>query len=668
MAGKHTQKKTAAPASRKEETRSSRYGGQVYIDPRQENAEGRGRSAAGGRKPSRAEYEARFQETDRPRKSGSGIWKWAIPVVAILLVVVVVLGVVMSRAMKVSKLDTIYPNISVNGIDVGGLTVEEAAAKLETDGADAYQAVAVTVLLPMDTTLTVTAEEMGVDGDTAIPAQAAYDYGRGGSLFENMKVYQACEKTPVDLNWNVEAQLDETLLQSKVKPVVDEINAKLLETEAVIDEEAQTIVIVKGVGAAAVDAQKVCELIVQAFGEQKYDPIEYELEQVDPESGEQVLQAIYESVHTEPVNAVYDKETGGATESKTGVSFDMEAALKLWEETETGDELVIPLIITEPEIDSETLLDKIFADCLSEKSTSLSGSSSNRINNVTLAAKALNNVVVNPGETFDYNSCLGERTTAKGYKEAGAYANGQHVTNVGGGICQNSSTLYYCALYANLDITVRDCHYFTVSYLPIGLDATVSWGGPDFRFVNDRNYPIKIKAWVDDGYLTVQIWGTDEDGSYVKMESDTWEDSEYYYAQTYRAVYDKDGNRISYVKEAYSRYHKYEANTPTPEPTATASPSASPTPTAPPAADETPVPTGEPTAVPTAQPTAEPTAQPTAEPTAQPTAEPTAQPTAEPAQPTAEPIQPAPETDSSGSDGGDSGDAAAVADGVQPTE
>jgi hypothetical protein len=214
---------------------------------------------------------------------------------------------------------------------------------------------------------------------------------------------------------------------------------------------------------------------------------------------------------------------------------------------------------------------------------------------------------------------------------------------VGGGICQDSSTLYYCALYANLNITVRDNHYFVVSYLPWGLDATVSWGGPDFRFVNNRDYPIKIKAWVSDGYLTVEIWGTDVDGSYVQMTSDTWEDDEYYYAQTYRAVYAADGTLISKEKEAYSRYHKYEAgeetpapetNTATPKPTATASPT--PVPTEPPASE---------TAKPTATPAPVPTATPVPAPTAEPTTEPVVQPTEAPA-PTDEPtIDPVPEPD-----------------------
>ena len=156
------------------------------------------------------------------------------------------------------------------------------------------------------------------------------------------------------------------------------------------------------------------------------------------------------------------------------------------------------------------------------------------------------------------------------------------VQEVGGGICQVSSTLYYAALLANLQIDTRTCHYFPVGYLPAGLDATVSWGGPEFKFTNNRNWPIKILASVDssNNTVSVHIVGTDEDGSYVQMTYTTWlvyNNSEYpetatgYKAATYRNVYDKNGALISKEIEAYSEYHYHEEDivypTPTPEPT-----------------------------------------------------------------------------------------------------
>ena len=119
-----------------------------------------------------------------------------------------------------------------------------------------------------------------------------------------------------------------------------------------------------------------------------------------------------------------------------------------------------------------------------------------------------------PGETFSYNQTVGERTIAEGYKEAGAYAGGRVVQDVGGGICQTSSTLYNAALLANLEIVDRSNHQFLTSYVPAGRDATVSWGGIDFKFKNNRTYPIKIEASAKNGVCTMSIVGIKEEKEY----------------------------------------------------------------------------------------------------------------------------------------------------------
>lgn len=551
--------------------------------------------------------EENWEETyDRHRREDRRRWlRWAVPVMAVLAVAVVALGVTVVYAARVTGSDTIYPNISINGVQVGGLTVEEAEERIRTAGENPYKDAKVKVLFPLDNTLTITAQELGISQNARIPAETAYAYGRDGSAFHNLQVYLACRRQPVELEEDVESMMDEDALEKSVSAMTTTVNQKLLNAEADIREDG--VVIIKGMSAVMVDGEEVCQLVKQAFIDRNFQDIQCQVKTIEEKkstasAGTQndannrktedysVLQSVYDAIYTEPENAKYDKETGGATEAKRGVSFDMEAAKRLWDRAVLGEEIFIPFQFTEPEIDEETLLKRLFADCLSKKSTTLSGSSSNRINNITLAAQALNGTVINPGETFDYNSCLGQRTTAKGYREAGAYANGKHVTNVGGGICQPSSTLYYCALYANLKITVRECHYFVVSYLPWGMDATVSWGGPDFRFVNSREYPIKIKAWVADGYFSLELWGTDEDGSYVQITSDTWEDSDFYYAQTYRTVYDVNGNQISSAKEAYSRYHKYEAGEETPPPAEEDEPDPTPT-KAPDPVETTPTPT-----------------------------------------------------------------------------
>ena len=558
--------------------------------------------------------------------------RWAVPVIAVLVIAVGALAAVWAYAARIAELETIFPNIFVSGVDVGGMTVEQAQAALESSDAAPDTDASVTVRLPMEKTLTVTAGELGVYADAAPAVREAYAYGRGGSLFETMLSYRACLQAPVELTWEVDAEVDEEKLRGLVETAVNEVNALLLGSDAQIGEDGVTLI--KGMDAERIDPEEVFGQVLEAFREERYDDITVEFGAArdgaadDPYS---VLEAVYQAILVEPKNAAYDKQTGTITESVRGVSFDLDEARRLWDAAAAGEEVFIPYVFTEPEIDSERLEQGLFADLLSEKTTSLSGSSSNRINNVSLSASAINETILEPGETFDYNGTVGQRTTARGYKEAGAYSGGRHVNEVGGGICQTSSTLYYCAMYANLEITVRSCHYFAVSYLPRGFDATVSWGGPDFRFVNSRDFPVKIRAWVSNGSLTVQIWGTDADGSYVKMTSDTWEDSTYYYAQTYRTVYAADGTEISSRKEAYSSYHKYEETGETPVPETNTTPEPEPTP------EETPVPTQAP--APTAAPPAETAAPPTQAPPAD-TPAPTTPAEPEPAEP--EPAEPEP--------------------------
>ena len=138
----------------------------------------------------------------------------------------------------------------------------------------------------------------------------------------------------------------------------------------------------------------------------------------------------------------------------------------------------------------------------------------NRSNNLELAAKAINGTVLMPGETFSYNQTVGERTISAGYKAAAAYAGGKVIQDVGGGICQISSTLYNAVLLANLEITDRSNHCFETSYVPAGRDATVNWGTVDFQFKNNRKYPIKIETTAGGGIATAKIHGLKEENEY----------------------------------------------------------------------------------------------------------------------------------------------------------
>ncbi len=141
------------------------------------------------------------------------------------------------------------------------------------------------------------------------------------------------------------------------------------------------------------------------------------------------------------------------------------------------------------------------------KYTTKTTSNSKRNTNVRLACEAIDGIVLAPGETFSFNERVGERTTAKGYQSAAAYNNGEVVQETGGGVCQVSTTLYNAVVRSGLKTTVRRSHTFEPSYVTPGMDATVSWGGPDYAFINNSNTGIGIRASYGDQTCTVSIYG-----------------------------------------------------------------------------------------------------------------------------------------------------------------
>ena len=139
--------------------------------------------------------------------------------------------------------------------------------------------------------------------------------------------------------------------------------------------------------------------------------------------------------------------------------------------------------------------------------TTKTTNNNNRNTNIQLSAQAINGITVLPGEIFSFNGTTGERTAAKGYKEAPAISGGQSKDEVGGGVCQTSSTLFNAVARANLEIIERNPHAWPSSYIEKGLDATVNWPGLDFKFKNDTEWPVFIIAAYNNRKVTVNIYG-----------------------------------------------------------------------------------------------------------------------------------------------------------------
>jgi vancomycin resistance protein YoaR len=161
-----------------------------------------------------------------------------------------------------------------------------------------------------------------------------------------------------------------------------------------------------------------------------------------------------------------------------------------------------------PEVDSELLI-QIKEKKIGEYVTYYNANNQKRSYNILLAAKAINNQVVFPGQTFSFNQVVGKRTKNKGYLPAPIIVKGELSEGIGGGICQVSSTLFNAVDHSGLKITERYSHSKSVPYVPQGRDATVSWYGPDFKFVNKYTQPILIKAKTYEGKLIVSIYSSE---------------------------------------------------------------------------------------------------------------------------------------------------------------
>ncbi len=205
----------------------------------------------------------------------------------------------------------------------------------------------------------------------------------------------------------------------------------------------------------------------------------------------------------------FDKETGKFvfTGEEAGQSVNQEAltsaimaALSL---KDFDAKIEAQVTSVTPEITEETAKEKY--KIISEYTTKTTNNSK-RNTNVRLACEAIDGLVLAPGESFSFNERVGERTTARGYQSAAAYSNGEVVQETGGGVCQVSTTLYNAVVRGGLKTTVRRSHTFEPSYVTPGMDATVSWGGPDYAFENNSNTGIGIRASYKDLTCTVSIY------------------------------------------------------------------------------------------------------------------------------------------------------------------
>lgn len=225
----------------------------------------------------------------------------------------------------------------------------------------------------------------------------------------------------------------------------------------------------------------------------------------------QLAKQLAHTVYHPPVNAYID-DRGVIVEGVKGwrlneTAFEERLIQAFLTSGTTNVEM--PLIAEYPRVTAE-LLKMLTQKKISRYITYYNPKNENRAHNISLAARAINNVVLFPGEVFSFNKVVGRRTKQKGYREAPIIVRGELSEGVGGGICQVSSTLYNAVDQAGLHIVARYSHSKRVPYVPPKRDATVSWGGPDFQFQNRYAFPVLIRAVARHGVMLVELYSDAE--------------------------------------------------------------------------------------------------------------------------------------------------------------
>lgn len=430
-------------------------------------------------------------------------------IIGILIAVIIVVAVAISTVFSIftASNEKIVSGVSISGIDISGLSKEEAKGKLEAVYNEKKEKEIEVKYQEYETILNPQIMEVNYEIDKAV--DEAYSIGRKENIFiSNYDIlFTLIGKKNIDV--------DMTLNEEITKQAINDIGVKLpgIVLDSSYSVEDDELIISKGKKGIVIDTDSLFEKVKAKLSDinSNDEYIEIPVKEKEPEPID--IEKIHSEICKEAQDAYYTKDPFTVHPEVEGISFDLESAKAIL--AEDKEEYVIKLTITKPKVTLSQIGDEAFPDRLSIYTTRYDSSNVDRSTNLMIACKKINGKVILPGETFSYNKALGERTAKAGYRNGKIYAGGEVVDGLGGGICQISSTLYNAVLEGNLEVLERRNHQFTTAYIPVGRDATVVYGVTDFRFKNTRKYPVRISASARNGIATVAIYGIKEAEEYT---------------------------------------------------------------------------------------------------------------------------------------------------------
>jgi vancomycin resistance protein YoaR len=489
--------------------------------------------------------------------------------------------------------DSVYPQISVQGIDIGSKNLKEAFDILDEKNKEL--STKNIILTYGEQEYPTTLEELGIKLNTDETLVQAYRVKRKNNILASLS--QLFEETNVTWLYTSDNEFLESSLGAKVNPALKTL------TDSKLDYEDSQIIIIPEQAGESLNIEKIAPAIASQLDKDEIRleiPLNKEIPAITTASWEsqkseldsmirehiiffndtiikiapeeiitwitidqatkkidisqdiikEYLESVQKTLTSQPVNAKlrFDPETQQIQilePGKEGTKLMMEESSKRIRndilEGETKTELFVA--VTSPLID-ESQFDALGVKTLLGKGESnFRGSSRSRIKNINVAANKISSTLLKPGEEFSFVNTLGKVDARNGYLPELVIKGNKTIPEYGGGICQVSTTLFRAALNAGLPITERRAHSYVVDYYgKPGLDATIYLPKPDFRFQNDTNHHILIQHYIVGTILYYEIYGTSTGRTAKTIEPVVLESSPDGSMKTvaYREIYEGD--------------------------------------------------------------------------------------------------------------------------------
>ncbi len=446
-------------------------------------------------------------------KNKAGVNTRKILIITLVTIIVISLLSTVYFCYRVFSYDRIYTGVYINNHHVGGMLPSEALNMLEKKYQEKADSLSINLKCNGYSEV-IRFKDIKVSYNLKETVDRAFEIGRKGNLLERAKSILNAYNNEIHLD--LDLSYDQAKLDQKIDKLFKKVHVKVKEPDLIIREASEEVILVTGHHGVSFDRKEAFDKINERIRSLKGGTVSLKVVKTPPT--ELNVDELFEKIVCEPANPAPVVKDNQVTISppRKGRSIDKNelrsilARLKGKEDTKQA----LPVKFTEPGLKVSDIEDKLFRDVLGSSVTSFSVKTEvdrNRAQNIKLSASKIHNYILAPGQVFSFNEVVGERTVEAGYRDAYIFVNGSVVKDVGGGICQVTSTLYYAVLFADLEVIERVNHMFAVSYIPLGIDATVAYGSVDFRFRNNTAWPVRLECVVTaDNKLHVKILGTNE--------------------------------------------------------------------------------------------------------------------------------------------------------------